>query len=119
MSISFCEICKLTVNNLNEHLNTEHFLPHWGEFSLETYEKLIATDRRESNLPKSTGGGSTSNRVSEEKIKQQILMIPVAKQDYEFINKAAEALMVARNRELTVEIKTQRETLFQEHNSSK
>ena len=48
---SYCEICKIDIvlsnKSLQQHLNEEHFLPKWGEFSLETYNIL-------NNLPKLT-----------------------------------------------------------------
>ena len=40
----YCEICKIDIvlsnKSLQQHLNEEHFLPKWGEFSLETYNTL-------------------------------------------------------------------------------
>ena len=118
MSVSFCKICQSTVRDLKEHLNTEHFLPQWGEFSLETYEQLFGEKNVQANQTENIGSKSTANHVLNANREHQMLMIPVAKEDYEFIDKAAEALMIVRNNMSTLEIKTQREKLFKEHNSS-
>ena len=42
-----CMICRRSVGassgSLFEHLNSEHFKPEWGTFSIETYRKLNET----------------------------------------------------------------------------